>query len=102
MVTNFDKDENDAFDLVMARHQVAAVMARDGLDAEEQAALAALDVPIASVGNRARVWGSILSFMRNGVTKHTRIRGKDAGITIVVDAERTIVDFIAQPELATA
>lgn len=102
MVTNYDKDETDVFDLVLARHRVAEVMGRDGFDPEETAALAALDTPINSIGNRVRIWGAVLSFMRNGVTKHTRIRGKDAGITIVVDSERTIVDFIAQPELATA
>ena len=98
MATNYD--ENDVFDLVIARRRVEEVMARDGLDAEERAALDALDVPINSIGHRVRAWGALLSYMRNGLTKHTLYRGKDAGITVVVNAEHQVIDFVAHPVTA--
>jgi hypothetical protein len=38
--------------------------------------------------------------MRNGLTKHTLYRGKDAGITVVVNAEHQVIDFVAHPVTA--
>lgn len=95
MATNNDPDETDVLDLVIARHRVAAVMARDGLDPEEQAALDALDVPIAHVGMRVRIWGSLFSLMRNGLTRHTGDKAKDAGITVIVDVNRQMIDLVS-------
>jgi hypothetical protein len=103
MATNNDPDENDVLDLVMARHQVASIFARDGFDAEEEAALAALDAPINHVAHRVKLWGALLSLMRNSLTRHTGDKAKDAEVTIVIDRYREVADIIERvPEMATA
>lgn len=94
MPTNNDPDENNTLDLVMARHKIAALFDRDGRDADEQAALDALDAPISEVASRQRTWSTVFSFMRNGLTRHTGDRAKDAGITIVVNAEHQMIDLL--------
>jgi len=97
VATNNDPDETDVLDLVMARHRIAELMGRDGLDADEVAALAALDQPINRVATRVRVWGALLSIMRNGLTRHTATRAKDSGIAVIVDRDRQVMDIVAEP-----
>lgn len=94
MATNNDPDENDVLDLVMARREIAEIFALDGMDEREARALAALDAPINHVAHRVQVWHSVLSLMRNGLTRHTGYQAKEADITIVIDRDRQVVDVI--------
>ncbi|MGB3329181.1 MAG: hypothetical protein WBA46_09525 [Thermomicrobiales bacterium] len=94
MATNNDPDETSVMDLVIARHRIAALFDRDGRDADEQAALDALDAPIVFISRRTRTWLAVLSFMRNGLTRHTSTKAKDADITIVVNPEHQMIDLL--------
>lgn len=99
MPANPDPDQDLVIDLARARRCIEARLNADGtLCRYDQAALAALDLPIQTLSLRVRVRSAFESLMRNGLTRRTGDKARESGLMVIVDNARQVTNVVALHE----
>ena len=89
MATNHDPDETAVMDINMAKRRIIERLWADGVyDADDRAAITALEVPVQTLSQRSRIRRNFESIMRNGINRYTTTNAKDAGIAFVAAGDR--------------
>lgn len=97
-----DPVETVILDFGMFKHHLRRHFEADKvIDPNEHALLQMFDAPFKQLSLIHRLRNTFESLLRNGVTRHTRGKAKDVGLTIVVDANGYPNNIIQFPEQNT-